>query len=79
MFHNENIQIFESWMRDSNSRPHDYESGALPTELIQQQQPKNNSILNPDSQEKILKIGMIERETRFSDNYLIFYQGYFII
>ena len=24
-----------SWMRDSNSRPHDYESGALPAELIQ--------------------------------------------
>ena len=24
-----------SWMRDSDSRPHDYESGALPTELIQ--------------------------------------------
>ena len=27
--------FFWSWMRDSNSRPHDYESGALPTELIQ--------------------------------------------
>ena len=28
-------RFFWSWMRDSNSRPHDYESGALPAELIQ--------------------------------------------
>jgi hypothetical protein len=31
----QNQGVFWSWMRDSNSRPHDYESGALPTELIQ--------------------------------------------
>ena len=31
---------FWSWMRDSNSRPHDYESGALPAELIQRSSQK---------------------------------------
>ena len=30
-----NLRRLWSWMRDSNSRPHDYESGALPAELIQ--------------------------------------------
>ena len=35
-FHGSNVW---SWMRDSNSRPHDYESGALPAELIQHMPP----------------------------------------
>ncbi len=37
--------VFKSWMGDSNPRPHDYESGALPAELIQHTCPEGHVIL----------------------------------
>lgn len=61
-----------SWMGDSNPRPHDYESGALPAELIQHffGDAENCSTLFPPRQPKSVTFPLFFSRGRFLVNIL---------